>query len=65
MKYLVWLLLLALLVLHQDYWQWNDARLLFGFLPATLAYHMGISIAAAVAWGLAVWFCWPVEREEP
>jgi hypothetical protein len=59
MKYAVWLLVAALIVLHQDYWQWNDAALAFGFLPRTLLYHSGISLAAAVVWLLAVRHCWP------
>lgn len=61
MKYLIWLLLGLLLVLHQDYWQWNNATLDFGFLPRALTYHMGISIGAAVAWWLATKCCWPSE----
>ena len=59
MKYFVWILVLALIVLHQDYWQWNDATLDFGFLPRALTYHIGISLGAAAVWLLAVKFCWP------
>jgi hypothetical protein len=58
MKVFVGSLLLALLVLHQDYWQWNDTTLVDGVLPWTLVYHIGLSIAAAAVWGLAVTFCW-------
>ena len=36
----------ALLILHHDWWFWTDGRLVFGFLPIGLAYHMLISIAA-------------------
>ena len=59
MKHAVWILVLLLLVLHQDYWQWNDTTLFFGFLPHSLAYHAGISLAAAGVWVLATKFCWP------
>lgn len=59
MKYLVWFLLLLLVILHQDYWQWNNATLVFGFLPYQMAYQIGISLAAAGVWVLAVSFCWP------
>ncbi len=59
MKYAIWILVLVLVVLHQDYWQWDKSTLVFGFLPYSLAYHAGISIAAAVLWLLAVYFCWP------
>ena len=64
MKYFVWMLVLLLVVFHQDYWQWNDTTLVFGFLPFTLLYHAGISIAAAVVWVLAVKFCWPAGLDE-
>ncbi len=58
------ILILALLVLHQDYWQWDRAELVFGFLPYPLAYHAGISVAAVVLWLLAVIFCWPSGLDE-
>jgi len=28
-----------------------------------LAYHVGLSIAAAIVWFLATKFCWPAEDE--
>ena len=59
LKPLVWALVVVLLILHQDYWQWNDATLLWGFFPRTLAYQVAISIGAAVVWGMAIKFCWP------
>ncbi len=59
MRYVVWSLLASLVFLHQDYWQWGNASLVFGFLPDTLLYHALISLAAAVVWMLAVRFCWP------
>ena len=57
-------LLLALCVLHQDFWWRNDPTPVLGFLPVGLAWHIGISVAAAVVWWLAVRFCWPAELEE-
>ncbi len=59
MKYVVWTLLAILVVLHQDYWQWDNATLVWGFLPHTLAWHAGISIGCAIVWAMAVFFCWP------
>ncbi|WP_417732410.1 DUF3311 domain-containing protein [Rosistilla oblonga] len=59
MKYLIWFLIVVLVVLHQDYWQWNNATLDFGFLPRAISYHVGISIAAATLWLLATKYCWP------
>lgn len=59
----VWILFAALLVLHQDFWNW-DNRTLLGFLPIGLAYHMGFSIAAALLWLLAVRCAWPQQLEQ-
>lgn len=64
MKYTVWILVALLLVFHQDYWQWRDTTLDFGFMPRTLTYHVGISIAAAIVWTLATKYCWPEELED-
>lgn len=54
-----WLLLILLLVLHQDWWNWGDSRLLGGIAPIGLAWHVGISIAAALFWLLVVTWWWP------
>lgn len=63
MKYLCWGLVALLLVLHQDYWQWLDDTLDFGFLPRGLSYHAGLSLAAAVVWMLTIHYCWPSSAE--
>ncbi|QDV42799.1 hypothetical protein Enr13x_26490 [Stieleria neptunia] len=63
MKYLVWGLVVLLVVLHQDLWNWDNDRLVFGFLPVTLAYHAGISIAASIVWLMATKFAWPSDLE--
>jgi len=65
-KRLVVFLLLALAVLHQDFWFWDDIEpLIFGFIPIGLAYHIGVSIAAGVLWALAVHYCWPRDVDVP
>ncbi|MEQ8790943.1 MAG: DUF3311 domain-containing protein [Pirellulaceae bacterium] len=64
MKYVVWILIALLVVLHQDVWFWDDPQLLFGFLPVGLAYHMVLSLAAAAVWLLATIVAWPVDDEE-
>ncbi len=65
MKYVLWSLVALLVVLHQDYWQWDNDTLVWGFLPYTLAYHAGISLAAAGVWVFATCYCWPQEPDEP
>ena len=61
---LVWILVLVLVVLHQDNWNWDNDRLVFGFLPVTLAYHVCISLAAGFVWYLATIFAWPQLDED-
>ena len=57
-------LILLLLVLHQDNWFWEDDRLVFGFLPVGLFYHACISIAAALTWWWATCYSWPSELDK-
>jgi hypothetical protein len=64
MKFVVWGLVLLLVVLHQDVWNWNNDKLVFGFIPMTLAYHACISIAASVVWFIATIVAWPSHLEE-
>ncbi len=59
-KTLVFGYLVLLAILHQDFWLKDNASLVFGFLPATLAYHMGFVCAAAIGWLLVIKFAWPV-----
>ncbi len=59
MKYVIWILVIALLVAHQDCWYWNDSSVVFGFLPIGLFYHACLSVAASFVWLLACTFAWP------
>ena len=54
-----WVALVVLLVLHHDWWFWDDGRLLFGFLPVGLGYQALISLAAVGLWAVAVFRVWP------
>jgi hypothetical protein len=57
-------LVIAVYVLHQDFWNWRKAEpLLFGFLPIGLAYHAGYSILAACLMAVLVKFAWPKHLE--
>lgn len=64
MKYVVWLMLAVLLIVHQDVWLWDDPTLVWGFMPVTLLYQAGISLAAGITWYLATVFCWPDVLDE-
>jgi len=65
MKKLALFLLIALVYLaHQDFWNWNKAEpLLFGFLPAGLAYHAGYSVICGVMMAVLVKTAWPRHLE--
>jgi hypothetical protein len=54
----------ALYLMHQDFWFWRTARpLVFGFLPIGLAYHGGYCLlAAGLMWALTTW-AWPSHLE--
>jgi hypothetical protein len=65
MKRLVYGLIVLLAIVHQDSWWWDDSEtLVFGFIPIGLAYHAGVSVAAATLWGLAVVYCWPADVDD-
>jgi len=66
-KLLLFLLIVAVYVLHQDNWNWKDGDLVLGFLPVGLAYHAGYSILAAIMMAILVKFAWPehLEKTEP
>ena len=55
---------IALFVLHQDVWNWDNPGLVFGFMPVGLAYHAAYSLVAAAFWALVVKFAWPTKLEE-
>jgi hypothetical protein len=66
-KFLLFLMIVAIYVLHQDSWNWSSTDVVFGFLPIGLAYHAGYSILAAVMMAILVKCAWPghLEQAEP
>lgn len=59
MKTVIWLVLVALVLLHHDYWFWDDPTLVGGWMPVGMLYHIGLSLAASAFWFAAVKFAWP------
>lgn len=49
-------------VLHQDFWLWNDARMVLG-LPVGLTYHVVYCLAVAVLMALLVRYAWPTQLD--
>jgi len=58
-KNFIWLLIVVLIILHQDNWFWLDGTLVWGFIPIGLFYHACLSLAAGITWYLAIRYCWP------
>jgi hypothetical protein len=54
----------VLAILHQDFWNWDSAKLVFGFMPIGLAYHAAYSLVAAAFWGIVMKVAWPHDLEE-
>ena len=65
MKWILCLLTAALIVVHQDWWNWNKVEpTWFGFLPVGIWYHALYCVAAAVLLALYVRFKWPRHLDE-
>ena len=56
--------IIALYLLHQDFWFWRAARpFVFGFLPIGLFYHAAFTLAASVLLVVLVKYAWPAHLE--
>lgn len=64
MKLLLAAVVVVVVLLHQDFWFWNDKRLVLGFLPVGLAYHVGYAFLAAATMWLLVRFAWPARLDD-
>lgn len=63
-KGLILIVFLIFVVLHQDFWNWDNSNLVFGFMPVGLFYHACYSLAAAAFWAIVMKVAWPTELEE-
>lgn len=63
-KGLIIIVFVVLLVLHQDFWNWDNSNLVFGFMPVGLFYHGCYSLVAAAFWTIVMKVAWPTELEE-
>ncbi|HJQ69831.1 MAG TPA: DUF3311 domain-containing protein [Blastocatellia bacterium] len=63
-KFLLALIVVALVVLHQDFWFWSTAEpLVLGFLPVGLFYHACFTVAVSLLMWLLVKTAWPAHLE--
>jgi hypothetical protein len=59
------LVLLVFFALHQDVWLWRASRpLVFGVLPAGLAYHAAYTLAVSAVMAVLVRRCWPSHLDD-
>lgn len=65
MRYPKWVLGLVplLVVVHLNFWMWNDTRLFWGF-PSNLLYHFIFSFALSIVMMLLVRYGWPGYLDE-
>ncbi len=63
-RYIIAGLVLLLIVLHHDYWNWDNRNVVFGYIPVTLFYQVCISVGASATWWLATKIAWPAEIVE-
>jgi hypothetical protein len=61
---LLFLMIGVMYLLHQDFWNWSNGSLVFGFLPAGLAYHAGYSLLASAMMAILVECAWPKHLED-
>ncbi len=55
---------IVLAILHQDFWNWENSNLVFGFMPVALAYHATYSLVCATFWACVIKFAWPTDLEQ-
>ena len=59
------IIVVALYILHQDFWYWRTAHpLLFGFIPIGLTYHAGFALVTSLVMWLLVSKAWPAHLDE-
>ncbi len=64
MKWLLTLFVIAVYLLHQDYWNWKDNTLVGGILPMGLAYHAVYAVLASIMMAALVKYAWPIGIEQ-
>ncbi len=56
--WILYIALIALFVLHNDFWFWDNPKVVMG-LPIGLLYHIGFCVAAAILMALIINYAWP------
>ena len=61
-RWILYLALIALYLLHKDFWFWRNPGLVIG-LPVGLVYHIAFCVAMAILMALLVKYAWPSQLE--
>ena len=61
-RWVLYLALFVLYLLHNDLWFWDNPRLALG-LPVGLLYHVGFCVVASLLMILLVTYAWPRHLE--
>lgn len=61
-RWTLYLALIALYLLHKDFWFWRNPALVIG-LPVGLVYHIAFCVVVAVIMALLVKYAWPSQLE--
>ena len=57
-RWTLYIILVALFLLHNDFWLWDNPKVVLG-LPIGLLYHIGFCAAATILMALVVNHAWP------
>lgn len=63
-RILLTLVVVALYISHQDFWNWRKVHpLAFGFIPIGLFYHACFVVASSLVLWMLVTYAWPAHLE--
>ena len=62
-KSILYVALAVLFLLHNDFWLWDNPKVLLG-LPIGLIYHIGFCVAASLLMVLIINQAWPNHLQE-
>ena len=62
-RWILYIALVALFLLHNDFWFWDNPKVVLG-LPVGLLYHIGFCIAAAILMVLTISHAWPSHLQD-
>ena len=62
-QWVLYIALVALFLLHNDFWLWDNPKVVLG-LPVGLLYHIGFCVAAAILMALTINYAWPSHLQD-